>query len=233
MTRKLLAPVCIGLLMAISSISFAQRTADEAITMAVRVVDSSANNDIPVLSNKGKQSRQRSSERLRHRDRALTKAPEPLDTKKYAALTGKSMPVPTPTLDVQAGETPRLEHLRLSARHNFSGFGWLDLNEVRHLDARVDYVMFYTATDPFMAWTRAHLKVDAGERYLIDFSVTVSNETTFTIGTSGNTSNQTVAKGSHHLLVFLDAEQTKTTLVSLISDNANYTFHELNVTRVN
>ena len=113
MTRKLLAPVCIGLLMAISSISFAQRTADEVKTMAVRVVESSANNDIPVLSNKGKQSRQRSSERLRHRDRALTKAPEPLDTKQYAALTGKSTPVPTPTLDVQAGETPRLlTHIR-------------------------------------------------------------------------------------------------------------------------
>ena len=92
--------------------------------------------------------------------------------------------------------------------------------------------MFYTATDPGMAWTRAHLNVDAGERYLIDFSVTVSNETTFTIGAPGGNKDQTVAKGSHHLLVFLDAEQTKTTLVSLVSDNADYTFHELNVTRV-
>ena len=142
------------------------------------------------------------------------------------------MPVPEPTLDVKAGETPRLENLRLSARHNYSGFGWLDLNEVRHLDAKVDYVMFYTATDPSMAWTRGHLNLDAGERYLIDFSVTVSNETTFTIGAPGSNSDQTVAKGSHHLLVFLDAVQTKNTLVSLVSDNADYTFHELNVTRV-
>jgi hypothetical protein len=71
-----------------------------------------------------------------------------------------------------------------------------------------------------MAWTRAHLKVEAGERYLIDFSAGTSHAT-FTVGTSDG-QNFTVSKGSHHLLLYPDAKSTTTSLISLTSDNTDW-----------
>ena len=70
-----------------------------------------------------------------------------------------------------------------------------------------------------MAWTRAHLKVEAGERYLIDFSVGTSQKTTFTVGASSS-QNFTVGKGNHHILLYLDAKSTTTSLVTLTSDKS-------------
>jgi len=222
-----------ALLLAYGGLVSAQQAVQsrDAQTSTLRAVSTPT---IPVLSTANARSsgQARSPERLRHKSRAITAAPAPLDAAQYAGLTGKSMPVPDPVMDLQAGEKPHLEHLRLTARHNYSGYGWLDLNEIRHIDAKDDYALFYTATDPVMAWTRAHLKVEAGERYLLDFSVGVSVETTFHIGVSGGSQKSTVEKGSHHLLVYLDADKTKTTQVSLTSDNADYTFYALDVTRV-
>jgi len=47
-----------------------------------------------------------------------------------------------------------------------------------------------------------------------------------------NGQNFTVDNGSHHLLLYLDAKSTKTSLVTLTSDNADYSFHTLDVTRI-
>ena len=207
--------------------------ADFAVAQQRTAVQSVSSNAIPVISTKATDnSKSRSPQRLRHKSRAVTTPPAPLSARQYQGLTGRSMPEKPPVMDVKSPEQPRLEHLQLTVQHNYSGFGWLDLNEIRHIDGKDNYASFYTATDPIMAWTRAHLKVDAGERYLLDFSVSVSDETTFTIDSSGGSQKSTVNKGSHHILVYLDADKSKTTTVALTSHDAQYTFFALDVTRV-
>jgi hypothetical protein len=205
------------------------QTAERAVSTARTPAESS----IPVLSTAPGNQAVRSPERLRHKSRSVTKPPVPLGASKYTALTRKPPPSrPGTSSDIQAPEKSRLEHLRLTMRNNYGHFGWLDLNEIRHVDTKVDYAVFYTATDPSMAWTRAHLKVETGERYLIDFSVGASKETTFNVGVSGGGQKFTLQKGSHHLLLYLDATNTTTTQVMLTSDKADYIFYALDVTRV-
>jgi hypothetical protein len=187
--------------------------------------------NIPVLKTKSGDLQTRSPERLRHKSRSTAMTPAPLDAAYYKSLTGRSPPKPDASLNLGAPETPRLDYLQLSVRHSYSCYGWLDFNEIRHIDAKNNSAQFYTATDPGMAWTRAHLKVEAGERYLIDFSVGTSRKTTFTVGASSS-QDFTVDKGNHHLLLYLDAKSTSTSLVTLTSDNADYSFHTLDVTRI-
>jgi hypothetical protein len=186
---------------------------------------------IPVLKTKVDGLQTRSPERLRHKSRSISMTPTPLDAVQYTSLTGRHPPKPDASSELGAPKTPRLDYLQLSVRHSYSGYGWLDFNEIRHIDAKNNSAQFYTATDPSMAWTRAHLKVEAGERYLIDFSVGTSQKTTFTVGASSN-QDFTVGKGSHHILLYLDAKSTTTSLVTLTSDNADYSFHTLDVTRI-
>ena len=51
-------------------------------------------------------------------------------------------------------------------------------------------------------------------------------------GVSGGGQKFTLQKGSHHLLLYLDATNTTTTQVMLTSDKADYIFYALDVTRV-
>ncbi len=220
--------VCFMLLLNIS-ITGAQQSSRMVVqpTTDLKLIRS----NIPVLKTKVGDLQTRSPERLRHKSRAVAMTPAPLGASQYTSLTGRPPPKPDASSDLRAPETPRLDYLQLSVRHSYSGYGWLDFNEIRHIDAKNNSAQFYTATDPSMAWTRAHLKVEAGERYLIDFSVGTSQQTTFTVGAS-NSQNFTVGKGNHHILLYLDAKSTTTSLVTLTSDKADYSFHTLDVTRI-
>ena len=79
---------------------------------------------------------------------------------------------------------------------------------------------------------QAFLNVEEGQRYLVDFSINAGMHTSFEISSSGGTQVTSVAKGPHHLLVYLDAQNTETTEVSLSAKNAIYSFYSLEVTRV-
>jgi hypothetical protein len=73
--------------------------------------------------------------------------------------------------------------------------------------------------------------VDKGERYLVDFSVKTGADLKFHVSTDTGTTDISVAKGTHHLLVYLDAQETGTTAVTLTADDAIFAFYSVEVTR--
>jgi hypothetical protein len=188
--------------------------------------------DIPVLTTRSATAQARTPERLRHKSRAANEAPAPLDSQQFFVLTGKQSPQSSGSQQVKAAGSPRLEYLELTPRKLLSSLGWLEFSDVQRFDVKDDYVSFFGVSSDLVGTVQAFLNVEKGQRYLVDFSVNAGVYTNFEINSSGGKQLTSVAKGPHHLLIYLDAQDTETTEVSLSAKNAVYSFHSLEVTRV-
>jgi len=203
-----------------------------------RVVDSSvlgkvaaSSEDLPVLKTEKSRSAVRSPERLRHKSREVGGAPKPLGKKKYLSLTGKSRGQANSNNSIQAGEKARLEHLKLTPRKNYSGFGWLEFKHLQNYDPMDQSASFFRVGEEDTGWARAYVKVDKGERYLVDFSVNTGANLHFHISTDAGTTDIFLVKGAHHLLIYLDAQETETATVTLTADDAIFAFYSVEITR--
>ena len=201
--------------------------------IAVRAAAVAPANDLPVLRSGDTPPPQQT----RLAVTTSTAGPAPIAANRFQSLTGRARPATSPGAgrggagSLAAPDTT-LQYLKLTPREPWSGWGHLEFNEVRHIDAEGDYALFYTATDPSMAFTRAYVDVQQGERYLIDVAVSVSREVTFSFGAGGNGIQTTVDDGDHHLLLYLEPHASKEISVMLFPDVADYVFHSLEITRV-
>jgi hypothetical protein len=188
--------------------------------------------DIPVLTTRPATTQARAPERLRHKSRAVDEAPAPLDSQQFLVLTGKETRQSSGTKPVKAAGEPTLEYLELTPRKLLSGMGWLEFSDVQRFDPKDQYVSFFGVSSDLVGTVQAFLKVEKGQRYLLDFSINAGVHSTFEISSNGGTQVTSVDKGPRHLLIYLDAQGTETTEVSLSAKNAIYSFYSLEVTRV-
>jgi hypothetical protein len=186
---------------------------------------------LPVLRTGKSTTAIQAPERLRHKSREVGEAPKPMGKKEYQSLTGKSKGQASSNNTVQAGEKPRLEYLKLTPRKNYTGFGWLEFSQLQHHDPKDQFASFFRVGEDDTGWAKAFLKVDKGERYLVDFSVNTGANLKFHISTDAGTTDISLVKGAHHLLVYLDALETETTSVTLTADNAIFAFYSVEITR--
>lgn len=189
--------------------------------------------DIPVLATRSAKTQARTPERLRHKSRATGEAPEPLDLQQFLVLTGKETRHSSGSQPVKAAGEPRLEYLELTPRKFFAGMGWLEFTDVQRFDPKDQYVSFFGVSSDLVGTVQAFLKVEHGQRYLVDFSINAGTHTNFELNSGGGKQVTSVAKGPQHLLIYLDAQSTETTEVSLSAKNAIFSFYSLEVTRVN
>jgi hypothetical protein len=160
--------------------------------------------------------------------------PAPLAAGQYKLLTTTSQPSkPTGGTGIQANPEPVLEHLQLTPRNSIKGLGHLTFNRVFNFNPQANQAIFYLDEPSPLACIFATVEVEAGERYLVDFSVSVEDETEFTISIDGDSQKMTVDDGSHHLLAYLDAAGDGDVTMVIFSDTAKYTFYALDITKLN
>ena len=162
----------------------------------------------------------------------MNDAPKSLGSDQYRSLTGKSKPAAGSNTGVKAGNQPHLEYLKLTPRDLWSGFGWLEFAKAAQVDPKDQSASFYDLSDSEPGWTRAFLKVQKGERYLLDFSINAGIKSKFDLSTPGGSQEVSVDKGKHHVLMYLDADKTEVSEVTIKTDQAVYTFYALEITRI-
>jgi len=198
-------------------------------SVAVRAAAVAPANDIPVLRSGDTVPPQVAEAAINTR----TRAPTPLAANRYQQLTGRARPAAQQSDNKSlAAPDTTLQYLKLTPRDPYTPTGHLEFNEVRHINAAEDAAIFYGATDPSMAFTRAHVKVQAGQRYLVDVSVATSRDVTFHLGAGGNSVENGVTAGNHHLLIYLEPHATKEVSIMLFPDVADYVFHGIEITRI-
>lgn len=135
-------------------------------------------------------------------------------------------PPPSGVTDVQQAPPPKLTSIKLTPREPYkSNRGYLAFNELRHIDAESNVATWYYPQNSGMGFVRAHLNVEKGERYLVDFNVSCMDEQTFHYAGQSTT----LQAGDHHLLVILEPDESGWMTLLLWNDN-RYSFHSLEVT---
>jgi hypothetical protein len=119
--------------------------------------------------------------------------------------------------NVQNTPDPKITTLKLSARNSFHGLGWLEFNELRHIDAKADYAMWYQPNSG-MGYMKAHLKVEKGEKYLVDWNVSCSGTREFHYSSTGGNQHTKLSGGSHHLLAIIEPQSSGWTSLMLWAD---------------
>jgi len=227
-----------SLLMFIASflgiILFSSQAQAETKIKPIRMELSAKAHEVPVLSTQVRGNMQKARHdtamaSIRNIRALAPSKPKPLAKARLMQLTQK--PAGGSNTQLKAPATPVLKNLKLSSRKNYHGFGSLALNEVRHIYGLQDYALFYTATDPTMAYVQARIKVEKGARYLIDWLVKAPQSTVFSVS-AGGSHQFSVGKGDHHLLAYLDSDVDGWTTISVHSDTANYGFYSVEITKV-
>jgi len=160
--------------------------------------------------------------------------PARLGADQYKLLTSSGQShKPTGGTGIQAKPKPVLEHLKLTPRRAYTGLGFLTFNRVFNYSVEANQVLFHLDEPSPFACIFATVQVEAGERYLVDFSVSVEDDTIFTVAVGENAQKIDVEEGSHHLLAFLDAAEDGESTMVIFTDTSKYTFYALDITKVN
>lgn len=220
-----------------ASSAIAQERATTTMPKRAIIQSTPARAEIPVLRTGTKKARHDTDKAVMNNVRGLvaTPAAEPLGQSEYLALTGQAVrPASAGQSAANSLAVPdvQLEYLKLTPREPYSGWGYLQFNEPRHIDTSLGTAMFYTASDPSMAFTRAYVKVKKGEKYLVDIVVSTVKDVTFALSAGKNSVNTGVGAGSHHLLTYVVADKNGEIGIAITPDKAEYTFHSLEITRV-
>jgi len=159
-------------------------------------------------------------------------ASKTMPNQQKAKLLKSNGPTPPPSGpgNVQNTPPPKITTLKLSTRNNYHGLGWLEFNETRHSDAKVDYTMWFSPMSG-MGYMKAHLKFEKGERYLIDWSVGCDDKRDFHYLSTGGSQTTTLNEGEHHLLAIIEPQSSGWSSLMLWADT-QWVFYGVEVSKM-
>lgn len=227
----LITTMCV---LSMSVIAIAQQRELKSSTRPIVTLKSVSNKtqDIPVFKVKpGEPRHQYKESDLQLLRRAHTPAPPIPAAKKITLLKQGGTPPASGPGTVQNTPEAKISHLRMSAKDPFKGtLGHLEFNEVRHYDAKNDAVTWYSPMQG-MGYMKAHLKVEKGAKYLVDWNVGCSENREFHYSSTGGSQSTQLQEGSHHLLAILDPTSSGTTSLMLWADT-QWSFYGVEVTKM-
>lgn len=163
----------------------------------------------------------------------IAAAKDPTGAKKKVWIQGHgTLPPPPPhATNIATKPEAMVTQLEMSARDPYKGvLGHLEFNEVRHMDCDEDYVVWYMPNSG-MGYMKAFVKVEKGEKYLIDFNIGCDDTREFHFSTTGGSQKTTYNKGSHHLVSIIEASGSGLTSMMLWADH-QWSFYGLEVTKL-
>jgi len=207
-----------------------QRVTNKPIATVKSVATSKS--DIPVFKvTPGEPSHQYKESDLQFLNRNYTSAKAIPKSQKIDILKSGGTQPPSGPGGIQNNPELKLTHLKMSAKNPFKGvLGFLEFNEVRHYYAKKDYVLWYIPSQS-MGFMKAHLKVEKGAKYLVDWNVGCDAKRKFHFSSTGGSQTTELNKGSHHLLAILEPQETGMTSLMLWAD-VEWVFYGMEISKM-